>query len=163
MQQSCMFHNMSKIIFSLDFSRAVIVKAEMVCFIYSSYKCYHQRGTMKKDIWAQYVLSDSQSLIPEWFLSLFLFLSHWSYISVSLCIIYIRSCNSQTDIPTVMDVILGSAFVWLYMLNNKVIFLTWLSCVLSWHYCNMSHPLANWIRCTHYFSHCMPEYLTQGT
>jgi hypothetical protein len=52
MQQSCMFHNMSKIIFSLDFSRAVIVKAEMVCFIYSSYKCYHQRGTMKKDIWA---------------------------------------------------------------------------------------------------------------
>lgn len=52
-QSSCMVHNMSKIIFYLDFSkRVVLVEAEMVCFIYSLYKCHHQRETMEKDIWA---------------------------------------------------------------------------------------------------------------
>lgn len=59
---------------------------------------------------SKHVLSDSQSLIPEGdrgrFMSLFLFTGNWPYTSVSLCIIYIRSYNSQTNIPTVMDVIL---------------------------------------------------------
>lgn len=51
------------------------------------------------------------------------------------CSLFIRgSLNSWDSMQVVMDVILWSTFdIRLYMLNNKVIFLMWLYCVLSWY------------------------------
>lgn len=131
-------HGISQIIFYwAKKTRAANVKDEMTCFIYFC-KCYHHRETMERAIGlhtpqeAQHVLSDSQRLVPEGFMSPFWLPSDWSC-NFSIFVHYLYQIYiSQIDIPIVMDVILWSAFVWLCMLNNKVIFLTWFSCVLSW-------------------------------
>lgn len=76
-------------------TRAVIVKAETICFIYSSYKCYHQRETMERMFGlhipqgAQHVLSHSQSLFP-WGVHESVSVSQWLvlYFNISLHYLY---------------------------------------------------------------------------